>query len=75
MRMITACEAAWRHLGYTMHDMTHTVVELKLQEPGEQFILVQEDEEKRTLQRAKCRHNSSQHTLHSVPLIRRQAPC
>ncbi len=64
MRMITACEAAWCHLGYNMHDMSHMVVELKLHEPEKEFILVEEDEEEKALQRAKRRKNSSQLTAY-----------
>ncbi len=64
MRMITACEASWRHLGYKMHGMSHTVVELKLHEPGQEFIVVEEIEEEKALQRAKRRCNISQLTAY-----------
>ncbi len=73
MCVITACEAAWRHLGYKLHDMSHTVLELKINEPNKEFLMVEEDDEHNALQRAKRRPNTSQLTAYfalcSVPVV------
>ena len=59
MHFITFCEASWRHLRFPLSNMSHTVHELQIHEPGKEFILFEDGNEESSIRISKKHSNSS----------------
>lgn len=64
MRFMTSCEAAYRLFGYPLWDMSHTVFELKVHEPGKEYVVIDEGEDEAARARQRRRVYTSQLTAY-----------